>query len=121
MGAGSAMARIIKVKCYRSAESGEGYDAADGFFQEYEVPVDAETSVQDLLMYISDNLDPTLAFFKHAACKQGLCGRCILRVNGKACLACTTPVPPHIDTLTIEPISNERIIRDLMCVLEASR
>ena len=62
------MSRTVRISCYRC----EGPGAA-GRFQDYEVPVERETSLQDLLMYIGEHLDPTLAFYKHAACKQGLC------------------------------------------------
>lgn len=110
------MKRTIRVRCYRGTGAGvPGGRAREGSFQEYEVPLDGETSVQEALVYISDNLDPTLAFFKHAACRQGLCGRCTVRVNGKPCLACTTPVPVEQEPVTLEPASANRLIRDLLC------
>lgn len=104
------MRRTVKISCYRA----EG-PSAQGRFQEYEVPVEGETSLQDILMYISENIDPTLAFFKHAACRQGLCGRCTVRLNSKACLACTALVPADVGMVTVEPVSRERVVRDLLC------
>jgi len=109
------MRRTVKMSCYRAEGSG-----AQGRFQEYDVPVDGETSLQDILMYISENIDPTLAFFKHAACKQGICGQCTVKVNGKACLACMALVSADAGTVTVEPVSREKVIRDLLCNLGGS-
>ena len=107
------MSRTVRISCYRC----EGPGAA-GRFQDYEVPVERETSLQDLLMYISEHLDPTLAFYKLAACKQGLCGECNVRLNGKAALACTVPVAADSAPLALEPYRRERLIRDLLCHLD---
>jgi len=97
----------VKVRCYRFDKS----ENIQGKFEEYDVPVKGEISVQDLLIYIYENIDPTLAFFKHAACKQGVCGRCTLKINGKNQLACITPVEGD---LTIEPVHKNKVIRDLL-------
>ncbi len=105
------MHSTVKVVCYRS--DGPGTSER---FQEYQVPVEKETSLYNLLMFISENLDPTLAFFKHAACKQGLCSRCAVKLNGKVCLACTEPVSAQAGTVTVEPINKNRVLRDLVCV-----
>jgi succinate dehydrogenase/fumarate reductase-like Fe-S protein len=109
------MRKTVKISCYRAEGPG-----TQGRFQEYDVPVDSETSLQDVLMYISENLDPTLAFFKHAACRQGICGQCTVKLNGKACLACVALVPVDSGTVTVEPVSRERVIRDLLCNLGGS-
>ncbi len=106
------MEGTAKIRCYRTDESG-----AQGRFQEYEVPVNGETSLQCLLMYISENIDPTLAFFKHAACRQGVCGECNVRLNGKARLACTALVSADSGTITVEPVNQKKVIRDLLCSL----
>lgn len=103
------MNRTIKVRCYRSEGPGDS-----GCFQEYEVPIEEETSVQEVLLYIGENLDPTLTFFKHAACKQGLCARCTIRFDGKVCLACTTPIPGLAESITLEPVFKDKVLRDLL-------
>ena len=45
-------------------------------------------SIMDGLEYIYQNIDPTLAFFHHAACNQAACGKCLVKANGKLVLAC---------------------------------
>ncbi len=54
----------------------------------YEVPVEEGESVLGVLQYIYENLDPGLTFY--SSCRIGLCTGCLVRVNGKACFACTT-------------------------------
>lgn len=104
------MSHTLSIRCYRSAGPRD-----PGRFQEYQVPLERETSLQDLLQYIVGRIDPTLAFYQHAACRQGLCGECRIRVNGKAALACTTPVSADSAVLVLEPIDRERVARDLLC------
>jgi succinate dehydrogenase/fumarate reductase-like Fe-S protein len=104
------MSKTLSIHCYRCAGPG-----APGRFQEYLVPLERETSLQEVLQQIGGQIDPTLAFYQHAACRQGLCGECLVRVNGKAALACTMPVSAESGVLMVEPVSRERVIRDLLC------
>lgn len=82
------------------------------FFSSYSVEADDSMSVMDVLNYIYENLDGTLAFFSHEACHQMACGKCLVRVNGKVCLACGRSIEE--DELLLEPW-NDRIVRDLLC------
>ncbi len=41
--------------------------------------------------------------------------RCIIRVNGKNTISCTTKVPDE-DEIILEPASNREVIRDLVTV-----
>lgn len=96
----------INVKCYR-------FDPEinkDPYYDIYEVPLIGAMSVKDCLIYIRENLDPSLAFFVN--CKLGFCRRCLVRVNGKSCLACITEI--H-DDIIVEPLLKKKIIRDLWC------
>ena len=72
-------------------------------------------TVQTLLRYIYENLDPTLAF-RDYRCGSGLCNTCLVRVNGKTKRSCETLVPQG-EELQIEPASG-RVIRDLVTELE---
>lgn len=87
--------------------------AADGrpYYQTYEVPVVEGSSVLDVLDYIYENLDPSLAYYDHAACHQGVCRRCTLLVDGKASLMCQTLVA---DDITLEPPAKFEVVRDLV-------
>lgn len=79
----------------------------------YKVPVYKGTTLLDCLLYIKDNLDETLTF-RHS-CRMGICGSCGVNVNGKPMLACYTQVLDlGVDTLTIEPLENMPVIKDLV-------
>ena len=96
--------KIINIEVLR-------FDSSVGespYFQSYEVPFVEKRSVTNVLEYVYENLDHSLAFFQ--LCKRGNCGRCTVSVNGKNCLACTTEVKGDI---RIEPAKNRKVVRDL--------
>ncbi|MHA1580837.1 MAG: 2Fe-2S iron-sulfur cluster-binding protein [Candidatus Freyarchaeota archaeon] len=98
------MKERIRVKCFRfdpSMDESPHYDT-------FEVPLKGPMSVQDCLLYIRENLDPSLAFFVN--CRLGFCKRCLVRVNGESCFACMTEVK---DDITVEPLRKDKVIRDL--------
>lgn len=98
----------MQVKVYRydpSADTGSHFDTFD-------VPVMPHWTVMDVLDYISENADSTIAYFKHGACDHGICGRCALRVNGKVKLACSADISEE-KALQITPINNN-VARDLV-------
>jgi succinate dehydrogenase/fumarate reductase iron-sulfur protein len=79
----------------------------------YEVPVRKGTSILEALQYVKDNLDETLTF--RQSCRMGICGCCGINVNGKPMLACYTQVLDlGVDSLTIDPLSNMPVIKDLV-------
>jgi len=96
--------KLIQVKCFRfDPEKDES-----PYYDTFEVPLNGTMSIQDCLLYIRENLDPSLAFFVN--CRLGFCRRCLVRVNGKSCLACLTDAE---DDFTVEPILKDKVIRDL--------
>ena len=99
--------KVIRVKIFRFDPSANEKPS----YKVYKVPLINGMSVLDVLDYIYENLDSTLSFYDHAACRHGLCSGCILLVNGKASLTCQTPVSGD---LTIEPPSRFKIIKDLV-------
>ena len=80
-------------------------------FQDYEVPLAPKMTVMDALDYIYENLDPTIAYYKHTACYRSACGRCNVTVNGKPSLSCNTEV---IGNLTLGPLPHFKVVRDLV-------
>jgi fumarate reductase iron-sulfur subunit len=79
--------------------------------QTYEVPLIQGMSVLDVLDYIYENLDGSLAYFDHAACQQAICRRCTLSINGRPALACQTLVDGDV---TLMPLSKFPVVRDLV-------
>ena len=95
---------LIKVKCFRFDPKKD----ESPYYDTFEVPLIGSMSIQDCLLYIRENLDPSLAFFVN--CRLGFCRRCLVRVNGKSCLACLTDAE---DDFTVEPVLKDKVIRDL--------
>ena len=84
-------------------------------YQEYRVPVDAETSVLVLLNRIQLEMDNTLSF-RSFCCGLQMCGSCLMRINHKKKLACLTLVKPG-EKVTLEPASYPQgHIRDLVVI-----
>ena len=87
------------------------------YFSTHKVPVHMGNTLLDGLLYIKDNLDETLTF-RHS-CRFGICGSCGINVNGKPMLACYTQVLDlGVDSLTIEPLANMPVIKDLVVDIE---
>ena len=83
----------------------------DGSFQKYHVDIEGTMSVMQVLNEIHEKIDPSLAFY--ASCRLGKCGSCKVKVDGKLCLSCTTPVEGDF---TVVPDPSGRLIRDLLVV-----
>lgn len=84
--------------------------------QTFEVPVVVGMAVLQALDYIYENLDPTLSYYDHGICAQGLCKRCTALVNGKPELICQYPVTGDVQ---VEPLPKFRVIKDLVYDKEA--
>lgn len=82
-----------------------------------EYPVDAEGTdrILDLLISIKESQDGSLAF-RHS-CGHGVCGSDAMIINGEERLACKTlvrDVAEDGDTVTVEPMKNLPLQKDLM-------
>jgi fumarate reductase iron-sulfur subunit len=86
----------------------------DGAFQQFEVPRQPSQTVLDVVTYIQRELDSTLAY--RFACRVGMCGSCAMTVNGAPRWTCRTHVDKVLqkDQLTIGPLENLPVIRDLV-------
>jgi succinate dehydrogenase/fumarate reductase-like Fe-S protein len=99
--------KMITVKVFRQdPEAGTGPS-----FDTFAVPWQPGLSAMDVLDYIYQNLDSTLAYYDHAGCALGICARCTGKINGKAGLLCQTLVEGD---LVLEPTSTERVVKDLV-------
>jgi len=80
-------------------------------YDTYKVPVVHGMSVMDVLDYIYENLDGTLAYYDHAACNQGICKRCLIQINGETGLMCQTRVTGDV---TLDPLPRFDVVKDLV-------
>ena len=99
--------KFVKVKVFRFDPSVDERP----YYRTYEVPLMGRMSVLDALDYIYENLDSSLAYYAHAACRHGVCNSCSVLVNGKPRLACQTAVSGDI---TVEPIPKFQVVKDLV-------
>ena len=81
----------------------------------FDVPVPAPASrVLDALLYVRENLDPTLGF--RYSCRAGMCGSCAVVVNGKEVLACQTAIGTlGTNRVRVAPLRALPVLRDVMC------
>jgi succinate dehydrogenase / fumarate reductase iron-sulfur subunit len=86
-------------------------------FRGYTLDVAAGTTVLEALLRLQAEQDGTLAF--RYACRGAVCGSCAMQINGRVSLACRTQVHGlGADTITVEPLPNLRVIKDLVVDME---
>ncbi len=78
----------------------------------YQIEVNDNWTVLDVLSYIKENIDETLAY--RVMCRSSICGTCAVRVNEKHILACKEKIISFGECVVIEPISNLSPIKDLV-------
>ena len=78
-------------------------------YQNFNVPYRKWMRVLDALNWIAENAATDLAY--RWICGSKMCGTCAVRMNGREVLACWEAVEP---AMTIEPLRNLPVIRDLV-------
>ena len=80
--------------------------------ESFEVPESKQMAILDVLTYIQNHLDRSLAF--RYSCRIGMCGSCALFINGRSRLACRTLVEGlGTKIIRIRPLPNLPVIKDL--------
>lgn len=82
------------------------------YTQTFEVPFNQSMSLLDALGYIKDNLDKELAY--RWSCRMAMCGSCGVMVNNYPKLACKVFLRDYPDSITIEPLANFPVKKDLI-------
>ena len=88
-------------------------DAEGGAFEEFAVPARDSQTILDVVTWIQQNAEPTLAY--RYACRVGMCGSCAMMVNGVPRWTCRTHVKKVAKggRIEIAPLRNFPVIRDL--------
>jgi fumarate reductase iron-sulfur subunit len=84
--------------------------------EEYEIPVQSDWKVLDAINYIKDEVDSSLSH--RWSCRMAVCGSCGMMVNGEPKLTCKTALRNYGSKVTVEPLANFPIVRDLVVELE---
>ena len=80
--------------------------------KEFSVKHITPMTVLDVLLAISRKEDESLAF--RFSCRVGMCGTCLVRVNGKPVLACQQIVSEDMVEIHIEPAIGMPVVRDMV-------
>jgi succinate dehydrogenase / fumarate reductase iron-sulfur subunit len=103
----------LKVRRYDPKSDGTPH------YQSYTVDVPGSATVLDSLVQVQGYVDGSLAL--RYSCRSAVCGSCAMRINGESRLACKTKVrdiAPRGQEITIEPVSNLPIIKDLVADMD---
>ncbi len=90
---------------------GTAADDPDECFDVFEVETGPRMTVLDALVAVQSSQDATLSF--RYSCRVGMCGTCALEINGRPAWACRTRLEGLGDEITLEPLTNFPVIRDL--------
>ena len=106
--AASSSSRVVVLRIARYNPSVDSKKS----FVEYDVHVEKWTTVLDAILEVKKYLDHSVAV--RYSCRQATCGSCGMVINGRPRLACFTKVNElNSDVVTVEPMNNFPIIRDL--------
>jgi len=81
-------------------------------YDTFTIEVQPSWTILDALSEIKWHLDGTLGFRR--SCRHGICGSCAVMVNGKNDLACEVQISSFKGVITIEPLKEFPVLRDLM-------
>ena len=90
-------------------------DTSGGRLVIYQVPQQPSQTILDVVTWIQREQDPQLSY--RFSCRVGMCGSCAMMVNGIPRWTCRTHVQKVVqdNQLTIEPLRNLPVIKDLVC------
>ena len=101
--------RMIRLRIARSNPAHSGHNTG---FSEFDVSCEKWTTVLDAILDVKKYLDHSIAV--RYSCRQATCGSCGMLINGRPRLACFTKIDElDSSTITVEPMNNFPIIRDL--------
>lgn len=86
-------------------------------FVDFTIPYKKWTTVLDAILAVKENFDHSVGV--RYSCRQSSCGSCGMKINGKPALACYTKISElNSNVITVEPMDNFPIIRDLVVSFE---
>jgi len=95
----------------RISKFNPGKDHAPTFL-EFPVSYEKWTTVLDAILEVKNYHDHSIGV--RYSCRQAMCGSCGMIINGKPRLACFTKISElDSDVVTVEPMNNFPLIRDL--------
>lgn len=78
----------------------------------YEIEAEQDTTILDILNHLNENQQAAISY--RFSCRMSICGSCGAMVNGRPTLMCSTFIRDLPDDITIEPLRNFPVVRDLV-------
>src|SRR5207248_11659945 len=73
---------------------------------------DCGPMVLDALIWIKNNIDPTLTF--RPSCREGVYGSCAMNIDGQNTLACTKSMHESKDGVKVSRLPHQPVVKDLV-------
>jgi succinate dehydrogenase / fumarate reductase iron-sulfur subunit len=114
----------LKVRRYKPENGGAPY------WQDFDVDLDETLSVLDGILQAKDREDGSLGV--RCSCRAAICGSCGVKINGRSTLACKTQIGEAHEfanrsggrgkkqPITVEPMGNMPVIKDLITDMEST-
>src|SRR3954454_18428648 len=107
----------LRIRRY-SPETGES-----AYWEDFQVELDGHRSVLDGILQAKDRQDGSIGI--RCSCRAAICGSCGVRINGRPGLACHMHLEEAEKTsrdgevITVEPMGNMPVIRDLITDMDS--
>ena len=121
-------AYTLKVRRYQPEATED--DKRGAYWETFDVELDPTLSVLDGLLQAKNDEDGTIAV--RCSCRAAICGSCGVKINGQSTLACKTqlgeaaeeardrPARDEPVEITVEPMGNMPVIKDLVTDMEST-
>ena len=104
---------LQEFRIYRWSPDGEENPRVDTYYVDRH---DCGPMVLDALIWIKNNVDPTLTFRR--SCREGVCGSCAMNIDGQNTLACTRAIDEANHngkaSVKIYPLPHQPVVKDLV-------
>ena len=104
--------RLREFRIYRWDPEDGRNPRLDTFFVDLD---DCGPMVLDALLWIKNNVDPTLAMRR--SCREGVCGSCAMNIDGMNTLACTKGMDEINGPIKVYPLPHMDVVKDLIADL----
>jgi succinate dehydrogenase / fumarate reductase iron-sulfur subunit len=107
----------LRIRRY-SPETGEA-----AYWEEFGIELDGHRSVLDGILQAKDRFDGSIGI--RCSCRAAICGSCGVRINGRPGLACHMHLQEAQSssrdgtTITVEPMGNMPVVKDLITDMDA--
>jgi len=101
--------RLREYRVYRYDPDTEDNPRTDTYYIDLD---DCGPMVLDGLLWIKNNIDPTLTLRR--SCREGICGSCAMNIDGLNTLACTKGMDEITGPVKVYPLPHMPVVKDLV-------